>query len=418
MATHRAIVREAGVSRIVRRETPVPGPGEVLLAPEAVSLCGTDIQMLRGLRDDPSPVLGHEGACRVVAVGSGVTRVRPGDRVTVNPTHPGDPSFLLGHNVDGLFQERVLIAASAVSAGLLVPIGEELGPAEATLVEPLAVVDYAWECLVPRAGEHLVVIGAGLVGNLAAARARDLFSGTDTEDGLAVTLVHTNPAGRAWSEKAWADRGVQHTDLTDLTDLADLPTATAPAADAAAGTDAGADRPVLVLVATHRDRTVEALELAHRRFGRAVRAVHVIGGVAPDARSAFHPGVDLAGVRAANTGGPRPPHRVVWSDGRGTTTAFTGNRGVTGEALAAAAAELGRQPERYGRLLTHRLGPEAGVDVMNRLVAGGRVVDGEVVVRLVIELAAEGTAEETVGGAAAEGTTAGTATGTAEGAEA
>ncbi|MFF9852291.1 alcohol dehydrogenase catalytic domain-containing protein [Streptomyces litmocidini] len=414
MATHRAIVREAGVSRIVRRETPVPGPGEVLLAPEAVSLCGTDIQMLRGLRDDPSPILGHEGACRVVAVGSGVTRVRPGDRVTVNPTHPGDPSFLLGHNVDGLFQERVLIAASAVSAGLLVPIGDEPGPAEATLVEPLAVVDYAWECLAPRAGEHLVVIGAGLVGNLAAARARDLFGGTGTADGLAVTLVHTNPAGRAWSEKAWADRGVHHTDLAAL----------AADADAAAGTDPGADRPVLVLVATHRDRTVEALELAHRRFGTAVRAFHVIGGVAPDARSAFHPGVDLAGVRAANTGGPRPPHRVVWSDGRGTTTAFTGNRGVTGEALAAAAAELGRQPERYGRLLTHRLGPEAGVDVMNRLVAGGRVVDGEVVVRLVIELTADGTAEETAEGTAAEGTATGgtatesTAAGTAEGAEA
>ncbi|MGW2276410.1 alcohol dehydrogenase catalytic domain-containing protein [Streptomyces sp. NPDC001770] len=388
MATHRAIVREAGVSRIVRRETPVPGPGEVLLAPEAVSLCGTDIQMLRGLRDDPSPVLGHEGACRVVAVGTGVDQVRPGDRVTVNPTHPGDPSFLLGHNVDGLFQERVLIVASAVSAGLLVPIGDEPGPAEATLVEPLAVVDYAWECLAPRAGEHVVVIGAGLVGNLAAARARDLLGGTDPEDGLAVTLVHTNPAGRAWAESAWKDQGIHHTYLADL------------AADAATGT--ATDRTVLVLVATHRDRTVDALELAHRRFGAAVRAFHVIGGVAPDARSVFHPGVDLAGVRAANTGGPQPPHRVVWSDGRGTTTAFTGNRGVTGAALAAAAAELGRQPERYGRLLTHRLGPEAGVDVMNRLVAGGRVVGGEVVVRLVIEFAEEGTATE----------------GTAEGAEA
>ncbi|MFF4493642.1 alcohol dehydrogenase catalytic domain-containing protein [Streptomyces sp. NPDC001546] len=405
MATHRAIVREGGVSRIVRRQTPVPGPGEVLLAPEAVSLCGTDIQMLRGLRDDPSPVLGHEGACRVVAVGGGVTQVGPGDRVTVNPTHPGDPSFLLGHNVDGLFQERVLIAASAVSAGLLVPIGDEPGPAEATLVEPLAVVDYAWECLAPRAGEHLVVLGAGLVGNLAAARARDLFGGTGTEDGLAVTLVHTNPAGRAWSQKAWADRGLHHTDLAELAAGPD---------PAAAGRDPGADRPVVVLVATHRDRTVEVLELAHRRFGTAVRAFHVIGGVAPDARSAFHPGVDLAGVRAANTGGPRPAHRVVWSDGRGTTTAFTGNRGVTGEALAAAAAELGRQPGRYGRLLTHRLGPEAGVEVMNRLVAGGRVVDGELVVRLVIELTADAAAGETAVGTAAEST----ATGMAEGAEA
>ncbi|MFI2242662.1 alcohol dehydrogenase catalytic domain-containing protein [Streptomyces chrestomyceticus] len=181
----RAVVRQGGTSRVQSRPTPDPGPGEVLLAPEAVSLCGTDIQMLRGLRDDPSPVLGHEGACQVVAVGAGVTRVRPGDRVVVDPTHPGDPSFLLGHNVDGLFQQRVLIAASAVEAGLLVPIGDAPGSHGATLVEPLAVVDYAWHCLDLAPGEELVVVGDGLIGNLAAERARHLF-----ED-VRVTLVHT-----------------------------------------------------------------------------------------------------------------------------------------------------------------------------------------------------------------------------------
>ncbi|GCD45994.1 alcohol dehydrogenase catalytic domain-containing protein [Streptomyces paromomycinus] len=360
MTTHRAVVRQGGASRVQARPTPDPGPGEVLLAPEAVSLCGTDIQMLRGLRDDPSPVLGHEGACQVVAVGAGVTRVRPGDRVVVNPTHPGDPSFLLGHNVDGLFQQRVLIAASAVEAGLLVPIGDALGSHEATLVEPLAVVDYAWHCLDLAPGEELVVVGDGLIGNLAAERARHLF-----ED-VRVTLVHTSDAGLAWSERH-LDPAIRHVRWQDLC-------------------PGEGDPPAHVLIATHRDRTVDAVDLAHERLGSSLRAFHVIGGVYGGAAGRHYPGVDLSGVRAANTGGPLPPRRVTWSGGTGPGVRFTGNRGVTGAALAAAAGELTRRPDRYRRLLTHRRALESGTELMNRLVDGGRLVDGELVVRLVVEM--------------------------------
>ncbi|WP_245545990.1 alcohol dehydrogenase catalytic domain-containing protein [Nocardia higoensis] len=108
-ATHLAIVRDGSWSSVRRRPTPRPGRGEIVVAPEKVSLCGTDIQIVRGDRDDPSPIVGHEGAARVVAVGAGVELLTPGLRVVINPTHPGDPSFLLGHDVDGLFQQRVLI---------------------------------------------------------------------------------------------------------------------------------------------------------------------------------------------------------------------------------------------------------------------------------------------------------------------
>lgn len=59
-----------------------PGPGEVLVRIEAAGVCHTDQHYMAG--DLPSllpAVVGHEGAGRVEAVGTGVTRVEPGNRV-------------------------------------------------------------------------------------------------------------------------------------------------------------------------------------------------------------------------------------------------------------------------------------------------------------------------------------------------
>lgn len=372
MTKNLAIRRFHGASAVADQPVPVPGPGEVVLAPEAVSLCGTDLQMLRGIRDDPSPVLGHEGACRVADVGPGVTTLAVGDRVTVNPTHPGDPAFLLGHNVEGLFQQRVRIAASAVAAGLLVPIGEDLDPAIATLVEPLAITDYALDCLVdspagPRAGgpagpggaDALVILGDGLVGNLAAVRgaARGLWS--------RVLLAHTSPAGLQWSVDTWREHAIEHVLVDDV-----------PAA-------VGSDR-IHALVATHRDRTLGIVDLLAGPLGDSTAAVHVTGGVPADARPVNLPGVDLVGVRAANTGGPWPPRRTVWESGE-RQIRLTGNRGVTSAALAAAAAELVTCGPGLAPLITHRTDLEGGADLMNRMVsARSRHIDDRLVIRLVV----------------------------------
>ncbi|MEB3979099.1 alcohol dehydrogenase catalytic domain-containing protein [Mycobacterium ulcerans] len=100
-------------------DTPALEPGDLLLAPLVAGICGTDWQILRGDRPDDSPVLGHEGIARVVV---GSKAFAPGDIVTVNPTHPTDPGFLLGHNVAGLWAERTRIPASVVNAGLVVSV--------------------------------------------------------------------------------------------------------------------------------------------------------------------------------------------------------------------------------------------------------------------------------------------------------
>lgn len=61
-----------------------PQAGEVLVEIKAAGLCHTDLAVQHGHLPFPLPgVFGHEGAGVVVAVGTGVTKVVPGDRVGI-----------------------------------------------------------------------------------------------------------------------------------------------------------------------------------------------------------------------------------------------------------------------------------------------------------------------------------------------
>jgi (R,R)-butanediol dehydrogenase / meso-butanediol dehydrogenase / diacetyl reductase len=78
-------------------EPGAPGPSEILVAPRWGGLCGTDVKEYVGpglsVPDQPHPltgackplILGHEFSASVVAVGSAISSVRPGDRVAVMP---------------------------------------------------------------------------------------------------------------------------------------------------------------------------------------------------------------------------------------------------------------------------------------------------------------------------------------------
>lgn len=359
--THRAIVRHGSHSSVEVRSTPAPGPGELLIAPEMVSLCGTDVQIVRGDRDDPSRIVGHEGAARVVEVGDGVREFRGGDRVIVNPTHPLDSSFLLGHNVEGLFQQRVIIGASAVRGGLVSALPDDLPSARATLVEPYAVVRYALSCLSRRSPETLLIFGDGLIGNLAAILAPSVLFPS-----VRIVMVHRTELGAQWT----ADHSASVIN----------PLAGESWEDQVSGT-------VAVLVATHRAGTVPAIDSAVRRLGDRIVAVHPIGGVPIRATSDLLPGVDIAGVRHANTGGPWPPTVTTFARGP-LNVSLTGNRGVTNDQLCAAATALTTSTTTIDTLLTHQRDLDTGAALVNEICEHRtRVVDGQLVIRLVIDLA-------------------------------
>ncbi|BBC73466.1 zinc-dependent alcohol dehydrogenase [Altererythrobacter sp. B11] len=82
-----AVVREFG-QPLVMEEVPIPtvGPGQILVKIAATGVCHTDLHAANGdwpVKPSPPFIPGHEGVGHVVAVGSGVSHVKEGDRVGV-----------------------------------------------------------------------------------------------------------------------------------------------------------------------------------------------------------------------------------------------------------------------------------------------------------------------------------------------
>lgn len=78
------------VLRVVQIEVPVPGPGQVLVRHAACGLNFIDVYHRTGLYPLTWPTgLGQEAAGTVEAVGDGVTRFRPGDRIAYANGPPG-----------------------------------------------------------------------------------------------------------------------------------------------------------------------------------------------------------------------------------------------------------------------------------------------------------------------------------------
>lgn len=360
--THRAIVRHATGIRVRHLPTPEPAAGELLIAPEIAGLCGTDLQMLRGLRDDPAPVIGHEGTARIVSAGQDLgAQFTPGTRVVVNPTHPEDPSFLLGHNVDGLLQERVLLPASALTGGLVLPIGDGIQPELASLLEPLAVVRYSLGILHSFTPRTLVVVGDGIIGHLAVRAARRWLG-----PGVQTVLVHHTATGKAWSAAQPHGPDVR--------------------LDAGEPAPCG-EGPAAAIVATPRDATVQALDYL-LGLAKPGLAIDLVGGLPPGAGTPLLPGADLVDIRAANCGGlPRRPEVAKLSDHHGRDIHLLGHRGVSNTHLREAEAELRRDPERYRELVTHTCDLDEAAHVMNHLArTRDRTIEGTRLVKMAVHV--------------------------------
>ncbi|MFJ4206779.1 zinc-binding alcohol dehydrogenase family protein [Streptomyces sviceus] len=111
---------------------PAPGPGELLVRCEAI---GVTLPVVRKVTEAAEPVpLGGELAGEVVAVGAGITRFRPGERVTGLCFGHGYADFALLHEP---MASPVPDGASAVDAVALVRSGlVALGALEAARPEP------------------------------------------------------------------------------------------------------------------------------------------------------------------------------------------------------------------------------------------------------------------------------------------
>ena len=108
----------------VERPEPTPGAGEIVVEMKAASLNYRDIlTVAMGLGNQPPLVPFSDGAGVVSAIGSGVTRVKVGDRVCSlyfqswlsGPVTEEARSKPLGGPLDGVLQQRVKLSADGVS---------------------------------------------------------------------------------------------------------------------------------------------------------------------------------------------------------------------------------------------------------------------------------------------------------------
>ena len=133
------------------RPNPEPGPGQVLVKIYAISLNFRDVMMVKGLYN-PKLKLPRipcsDGAGEVLAVGTGVTLWRPGDRVAAifmqnwldGPPTPLKVKGALGGDIDGMLAEYVVLRENG-----LVGIPGHLSYQEAATLPCAAVT--AWNAL-------------------------------------------------------------------------------------------------------------------------------------------------------------------------------------------------------------------------------------------------------------------------------
>lgn len=109
--------------KLVDKPAPTPGPGQIVVAMKAASLNYRDLLTVK-MGGAPLPLIPFsDGAGVVEAVGSGVTRVKVGDKVCPTffqswvdgPVTAEARNLALGGTVPGVLQEKMLIDAEGVT---------------------------------------------------------------------------------------------------------------------------------------------------------------------------------------------------------------------------------------------------------------------------------------------------------------
>lgn len=166
--------------RVEEREKPRCQEGEVLLRVWACAICGTDVRIYyQGQKNVvPPQVIGHEIAGTIESFGEKVSGYERGERVIlVTSVGCNQCEFCqegrhnlcldfkaLGYHYPGGFSQYMIVPAEAVRQGNLIKIPESLPFEEASLVEPLSCCLNGQEYLKIKAGNTVVVFGAGPIG--------------------------------------------------------------------------------------------------------------------------------------------------------------------------------------------------------------------------------------------------------------
>lgn len=171
-----AVVKDKKGPGYTLKEVEIPriGPDDVLIKVKAVGICGTDVPILKGLREVPLPLIpGHEFSGDIVEVGEGVKDFSIGQRVTpaivigcgscyfCRTGHESlcDNILETGIHVDGAFAEYVRVPAKVLH---LLP--EAMSYEDAAAIDPIASAYHPIKKVCVGSEDVVVVYGVGPIG--------------------------------------------------------------------------------------------------------------------------------------------------------------------------------------------------------------------------------------------------------------
>ena len=163
-------------------EKPSCAADGVLVKIEACGICGSDVHGMDGStgRRQPPVIMGHEAAGTIVEVGSQVSGYSVGDRVTFDSTiYCNKCEFCLAGEIN-LCENRMVIGVScdeyrsqgafaeylALPQHILYKFSDKLDFEKACVVEPLSIAFHAVNITDISLGDTVVVIGAGMIGQM------------------------------------------------------------------------------------------------------------------------------------------------------------------------------------------------------------------------------------------------------------
>ena len=163
--------------QFVLRKTPDPGelnPNEVLVQPSRIGICGTDLHAFEGSQPffEYPRILGHELGVKVVATGTNVNTIQPGNQCAVVPymscgncipcemgkTNCCSNLDVLGVHIDGGMQDYLILPEEKLLRSDILTL-EQLA-----LVETLGIGAHAVDRAVLKKDETILLIGAGPIG--------------------------------------------------------------------------------------------------------------------------------------------------------------------------------------------------------------------------------------------------------------
>lgn len=185
-------------NRLLPREVP---ENHLRIQPKVVGICGSDIHMVRTREDSQQiafsapmsisqqgRVIGHEGICQVIAVGSHVSDYKIGDWVVpssifncgvCNPCTRGyfnqcTEAKLLGTQIDGLFTNLIDLN-SRLFINVTKYIKNEQSLIAFSALEPAATSLQACDIALLSPNKNVIIFGAGPIGAYAAMLAKLIF---------------------------------------------------------------------------------------------------------------------------------------------------------------------------------------------------------------------------------------------------